>query len=101
LKKGWLLFLRAENRDGSIFSGGFKFQVYLTVCTTHSERSNSPTEIFLHSPDEIIFDNLDGSGLRQKEYLYLNGEMVAKVDGQDQGGIVSLCLRLLFKNNNN
>lgn len=64
------------------------------------KKAGSTTEIFLRSPDGNILAELDGSGQSKREYIFLNGKMVAKF-GQGQFGrkaVVAPWLYLLLGN---
>ncbi len=90
----WMWRVRANN--STLASFGYDAngnRVYKKV--------GSNTEIFLRGPDGNILADLDGSGRSKREYIYLNGKMVAKVGQPDRSGSVAPWLLLLLDEENN
>lgn len=63
------------------------------------KKAGSKVEIFLRGPDNTILADLDGSGSSKREYIFLNGKLMAKVGRPDRSGIVAPWLILLLGNN--
>jgi len=62
-------------------------------------KAGSDTEIYLRGPDNNILADLDGSGRSKREYIFLNGKLVAKSGSSDRRAIVAPWLILLLGNN--